>query len=139
MDVLNDAGPQERVKDKHLSELMFRKKHSKDGARVNACPFGCRTKDLDDQGYCDCLVGFTKDGKTYEVMRKVNGRRHTFGHEIEPILPGDKIMRITSNARVYRAPANYKPQALRENPEFESFLEASGQINEPEEPQLVDY
>src|SRR5580658_7945052 len=36
--------------------------------KVNACPFGCGFKDLDEAGYCVHLIGFTDNGKTYEPM-----------------------------------------------------------------------
>lgn len=53
-------------------------------ARENLCPYGCGVQNLDDQGYCHHLEGFTdggqekdKDGTlvtVYEKSRKVAGR-----------------------------------------------------------------
>jgi hypothetical protein len=34
----------------------------------NYCPFGCCLADMDENGACRHLVGFTNDGKTYEPL-----------------------------------------------------------------------
>lgn len=54
------------------------------GQVVNRCPCGCQPEDLDEYGYCHHLVGFTNDGKSFDVLeplpdfrgnRVVNGRK----------------------------------------------------------------
>ncbi len=74
------AHPQEisveqRAKNQHLSPLMRAKAKAKTGEKINACPFGCDVRNLDDFGYCRHLIGFTTDGKLYEPMYLVKGRR----------------------------------------------------------------
>jgi hypothetical protein len=86
-----EYGPQQRRA--NLSELMAAQMRASKGEKVNFCMFGCDDSDLDDNGYCRHVVGFTKDGK---VMEPVLGSRP------EPILPGDKLVRITTDSRVYR-------------------------------------
>ncbi len=34
----------------------------------NHCPYGCGQEDLDENGACRHLVGFTNDGKTFEPL-----------------------------------------------------------------------
>lgn len=34
----------------------------------NHCPYGCSQADLDENGACKHLVGFSNDGKTYEPL-----------------------------------------------------------------------
>lgn len=48
------------------SELV--KAQSRAKGKVNACPFGCTLPQLDDNGYCRHLIGFTSDLKTYEPL-----------------------------------------------------------------------
>jgi len=64
------------------------KAQSEEGANVNFCPYGCNDEELDEQGYCFHLIGFSPDGKKLErnvvgedgrvrtiaPVRKVNGR-----------------------------------------------------------------
>jgi hypothetical protein len=59
-----------------------------EGANANVCPFGCPDDELDENGYCFHLVGFSPDGRKLELnqvdadgrirtkapLRKVNGR-----------------------------------------------------------------
>lgn len=86
---------------------------------VNACPFGCDIKHLDQNGYCRHLIGFTNDKKTFERMVKTRHGRVVRVPKIrtgeadldgnaeytpcpEPILKGDKTIQITTSWRVYR-------------------------------------
>jgi|HubBroStandDraft_2_1064218.scaffolds.fasta_scaffold65285_2 hypothetical protein len=68
------------------SELMKAKSRAK--GKVNACPFGCTMQQLDDNGYCRHLVGFTTDRKTMEpLIRETkinpdNGERMLTGRRI---------------------------------------------------------
>lgn len=113
------VGPQ--PKQANHSRLMQRLARAGKGEVVNLCPFGCQDHELDAQGYCDHLVGFTiplpgsagEDTKHFEPMKlrkgpmgKVTGR-FTDGSDIKPVLPGDKLERITICSRVYRE----KPEA----------------------------
>lgn len=105
------------------SDLMKAKAKTLNGEKVNACPFGCTVAQLDENGYCHHLVGFTNDGKTYEPMRKVGDRRvvqvttKEVREEIDPedgtpvkimepvpelVQNGDVLVPITVSSRVYR-------------------------------------
>lgn len=108
------VGEVRRTVHQHLSPLMQAKANNPTGEVINMCPFGCEVEDMDDNGYCDHLVGFTNDGKEYEPMivdenntRKVmvkmvkDGR----GKEVpllEKVAPSDKLVKITTSYRVYR-------------------------------------
>lgn len=95
-----------------LSPLMQAKARAGLGEKVNACPFGCQTEDLDDLGYCDHLVGFTTDGKTYEPMfTDDRGRKKVMGGQPRKVQPGDKLVQITVSSRVYREKADKKAPA----------------------------
>ena len=107
----------------NLSDLMRAKSRTTNGEKVNACPFGCTFTQLDENGYCHHLIGFTNDGVNYEPMKKVAGRRvvqvatKEVGEEIDPedgtavkilqpvlekIQAWDKLVQITVSSRVYR-------------------------------------
>lgn len=119
----------DRMRADPLSPLMRAMAKRKKGEKINACPFGCADQHLDEHGYCRHLVGFTRDGKTYEPMfRTSQGRRvvrtrkrpvdddmsdidpiediENFTPVLEPILElveeGDVLVRITIDSRVYR-------------------------------------
>ncbi len=119
---------EERLKKskEHLSPLMRAKQQAQNGEKVNACPFGCTIEDLDDQGYCRHLVGFTIPGnrKLYEPLVMKRGRRVVQvardkmkmgelaedGQEdwvwgppqYEQVQKTDTLIDITCSARVYR-------------------------------------
>ncbi len=116
----------DRAKGEHLSSLMRLKAKAKVGEKVNVCPFGCDVRHLDDHGYCRHLVGTTDDAsKGYEPMvRDKDGRRATkvemvpdedmagedglpvLRPKLEPVLPDDKLVRVTTSYRVYRGTAD---------------------------------
>lgn len=106
-----------------LSPLMYAKARAKSGNKVNACPFGCKTQQLDQHGYCRHLVGFTVPGNDqyyYPMHMGPGGRRvvkprterddelSVEGEEpvlktvAEPVKEGDQLVLITSCSRVYR-------------------------------------
>ena len=60
-------------------------------------------EDLDDNGYCRHLVGFTTDGKQMEPT-SINsmGRQVTLGHTKMPVRKTDQLVPITVSSRVYR-------------------------------------
>lgn len=113
------ANPQEvgleatRKKD-NLSDLMRAKARCLTGEKVNACPYGCDMEDIDDNGYCKHLVGFTNDGKGMEPMvmddrgRRMVRVKSEITDEgktrrlLEPVLKTDKLVKITVSSRVYR-------------------------------------
>lgn len=108
--------------------------------KVNACPFGCDFKDLDDHGYCRHLIGFSNDGKRFEPMirdpgtgRRIVRCRQRPTDEVaewddegvprmmkvmEPMLDNvrknDVLVRISISYRVYRDVGGTKP-----TPKFE--------------------
>jgi hypothetical protein len=61
---------------------------------TNHCPFGCRDDQLDAHGYCRHLIGWTEDGRTFEL--RVNPAQR------QPILGTDRIVTTGVSARVYR-------------------------------------
>lgn len=102
----------------HLSALMKAKEKCPVGEVVNFCPW-CEDNELDDNGYCRHLIGFTNDGKLYEPMvqdgeyRKVKvdrpkipmpgTNRFSWGPaKLPEVLKTDKLVRITCSSRVYR-------------------------------------
>lgn len=111
------------------SELMKAKEKAMSG-KVNACPFGCDFKHLDEHGYCKHLIGFSNDRRTFEPMvRDQQNRRRLVRPKmktvqevaeydddgkpvmadvrepmLDKILPGDVLVRISTSYRVYRGP-----------------------------------
>lgn len=106
-----------------MSPLMYAKSRTKSGRKVNACPFGCKEQQLDSQGYCRHLVGFTVPGddKYYYPQKMGPGGKRIVspktvvdedlsadGEEpilktvAEPVQEGDLLVLITSCHRVYR-------------------------------------
>jgi hypothetical protein len=79
-----EYGPQQRRA--NLSELMAAQMRASKGEKVNFCMFGCDDSDLDDNGYCRHVVGFTKDGKVMEPFLPPDGsgRRKVLGSRPEP-------------------------------------------------------
>jgi hypothetical protein len=122
-----------KAKQANYSDLMKRRVELEPrGVKVNACPFGCETHDLDDNGLCQHVVGYTNEtlGMTrMEVCLPANPadrrrRRSVSGAMIEKVKPTDVKVRITTDYRVYRAggidelmmeretaPVNTKPAA----------------------------
>jgi hypothetical protein len=83
-----------------------------DNRKLNLCPCGCPDTALNEHGYCEHLVGFTNDGRSYEprefpakdpktplesaILERVDGSKPL------PVLPDDILVQITTTARVYR-------------------------------------
>ncbi len=114
------VGPQQRKA--NLSPLMEAKGLASQGEKVNFCPFGCELEDLDDQGYCKHVAGFTNDGVEMEPLVTVNGRRlvqvplvtNEAGKQVpryEKVRKTDKLVRITTSSRVYRETKDDKQPA----------------------------
>ncbi len=116
-------GVAQREKKEHLTPLMRAKAKAGAGVRINACPYGCNLKDLDDHGYCRHLIGFTLPGDEtrYEPMVRADRRRRVKVEMVEDPSEGldedgrpmlmpkyplvketDKLVRATVCARVYR-------------------------------------
>jgi hypothetical protein len=108
-------GVEQRQKKANLSPLMLRKSQETTGEKVNVCPFGCEAEDLDEHGYCDHLIGFTRDKKFYEpqVMNPLTERREVVGSVRDPktgkmvpnlllVKQSDQLVQITDCYRVYR-------------------------------------
>lgn len=101
---------------KVLSPLMEAKNRNQSGAVVNACPFGCQDNNLDANGYCKHLIGFTNpdDQKQYFPVVDRPGALppdgspgspadvFVDGRKPLPVLPGDKLVLISVASRVYR-------------------------------------
>lgn len=99
------------IKDRkaNLSPLMVARSKASLGEKLNFCPFDCPEEELDENGYCRHLVGFTNDGDVMEPMVEVRGtgpdpavRRVVQGAKKEPVRKTDKLVRITVSSRVYR-------------------------------------
>ncbi len=106
-----------------LSPLMYAKGKAKSGRAVNACPFGCAERQLDQLGYCRHLVGFTNphDERYYAPQQMGKGGKRIVKPRLEvdedlscdgeepilkmvwePVQEGDLLVKITSCSRVYR-------------------------------------
>lgn len=123
-----------------LSPLQLAKKNAKNGQIVNACPFGCEPRNLDEHGYCKHLIGVTLPGdpKKFEPMKRVKGRYQIVVPREKIVFPlldgeeasdkpeyewgppqygavekGDVLVRITSSSRVYR---EHVPEPTRTPP-----------------------
>lgn len=94
------------------------------------CPFHCTLDECDENGYCECLVGFTNDGNTYEAikMNPMYGRRFTDGQDVRPVLPTDILKRVGASSRVYRRQSDQTMLTLGDNDggENSSIPEQSG-------------
>lgn len=66
---VNEGKPQADPRSEFLQKLYKAGGHAARG-RVNACQFGCKEKDLDENGFCRHLVGFSPDGRNFEPMVK---------------------------------------------------------------------
>lgn len=106
-----------------LSPLMYAKGRAKSGRKVNACPFGCKDQQIDQNGYCRHLVGFTVPGDDkyyYPMQLSAQGRRvvvprtekdeelscegeePVFKQIADPVREGDLLVLISNCHRVYR-------------------------------------
>lgn len=105
------------------SPLMRSKQESVDGTVPNFCPFGCDVEDLDENGYCYHLVGFTNDGKMMErfVYDSSVGRRRVLGNKKERVTQSHRLVQITTSCRVYDPKANPEDAGPKpeETPEVE--------------------
>lgn len=111
----------------HLSPLMRAHMEAlKTQEKPNFCPFGCAQGDLDENGYCDHLIGFTNDGKSYEpftldtdtesrtygrkkVTVQLTGKKSRPEPVLLPIEKTDRLVKITCSSRVYRDVPVTKP------------------------------
>lgn len=97
----------------------------------NFCPFGCETKNLDDNGYCHHLIGFTNGGSTYEPRMPVgNGRAVVLGSKRQPLKKGMVLVKITTSARVYSQDGNPKLVIVRpkEEGEIDSLVQQEAEL-----------
>lgn len=81
------------------------------GLVVNACPFGCEEHELDAEGYCKHLVGFTLPGSRtqFEPLKSrfdSNGKptehKYLDGKDLQTVMAEDVVEPVTVSARVYR-------------------------------------
>ena len=76
------------------------------GESPNFCPFGCQSEQLDENGYCRHLVGFTVPGEPHHfeplAPPDAAGYRTVRGARREPVRKGDRLVQITVSSRVYR-------------------------------------
>lgn len=114
----------------------------------NHCPFDCGDGQLNENGYCCHLVGFTNDGKVLEKVIYDPGRVRVSGKDRERVQKTDQLVnplktvadeqtgRVTKfnewvSSRVYRQVAPKDASAWREK-------HLTGEIDEPaEEPAIV--
>lgn len=93
---------------KDTRSKLIRSKEKYAGHVINACPFDRNDGHLDEQAYCDHLVGFTDmDDPTiyYPIKTRPGGRfRFVDGTDPQPVLENDVTVRITTCYRVYRRP-----------------------------------
>lgn len=90
-----------KVKDMR-SDLMKAKGESDQGAPPNFCPFDADPDHLNDQGYCEHLVGFSNDQETMEPVKyRPSGHPYLCGEKPVPIPKGAKLVRVTTSYRVY--------------------------------------
>lgn len=94
-------GPQQRQA-RHSKLMRAKARANRNNQVVNACPFRCADHNLDQNGYCYHLVGFSADQKTMEPMELENGIRTVKGKKRQPLKKGDRLVKITTNYRVYR-------------------------------------
>lgn len=123
-------GPQQRKA--NLSPLMLAKQGAVSGEKVNFCPYGCTDEEIDENGYCRHLIGFTTDGKNMEPMRyNERGLRQVIvkyvprdgqpGKDakavpvLEPVLKTDQLVQITVSSRVYRDVDKFKDTTPSQN------------------------
>jgi hypothetical protein len=117
--------PQRRIDPR--SQLMKLKSKLQVGQKPIVCPFGCKERNVGEQGYCRHVIGFTRDRICYEPMVRIKGRyvvqvpmKDSGEFELDydedgnpmrvpimipdyPLLqPGDKVCRISDCFRVYR-------------------------------------
>lgn len=112
--------PAKRVQRDRRSKLM--KSYAKAGGRmagahlVNPCKQlfgddGCERNQLDSEGYCKHLVGFTVQGDDrhyHPMVPRVTEKgifvdlRFVDGKQKLEVQPGDELVRITTCCRVYR-------------------------------------
>lgn len=100
-----------------LRSKLIRSKERAAGMVVNACPFGCKSHQLDAEGYCKHMVGTTEQGDAAEIRvyfpmvwredAKKPGQlstryRFTDGSNPKPLQAGDRLVRVTTCYRVYR-------------------------------------
>jgi hypothetical protein len=129
------------------------KAQAEEGQTVNFCPFGCYDDELDEQGYCYHLIGFSPNGKALErnqvgpdgrvrtiaPVRKVNGRFQIVHdervdrrrHKLIPIVHGGSF-------RVYedvQRPADY-PEHISDELSDEELERIDAE--EQEEPELTE-
>lgn len=110
-----DDGPRT---DGRSDMIIARSQKKAAGHNLSFCPFGCKTdsEDLDPQGYCRHLVGFTLpslpgEEKFFHALkyrpnksghRSADDYRYVDGTDVQPILKTDKIERGGVSCRVYR-------------------------------------
>ncbi len=96
---------------KDLRSDLIKAKAVAGGLVVNACPFGCEEHELDAEGYCKHLVGFTLPGSTnmFEPIKSRvdrNGKTTEYkfidGKDPQTVQAGDVVEPVTVSARVYR-------------------------------------
>ncbi len=64
----------------------------------NHCPFGCQREHLDEHGYCAHLMGFTNDGKVFEVVStNPHGRTCVLGNVTEADESDPKRKKLVRN------------------------------------------
>lgn len=92
-----------------LLKAVTRAKMAKDPP-PNFCPFGCEAHQLDDNGYCHHLIGFTDGGRFFEPRKPTDhmGITTLGGKHKLPMRKGFVRVPISVSARVYARQGNDK-------------------------------
>ena len=95
-----------RPKSANHSPLMIALSKASIGDPPNFCPYGCTPAELDENGYCDHLIGFTIPGDEKQMEpRKVRPQFqnawYVSGKAKQPVPVGSELRKITVSSRVY--------------------------------------
>ncbi len=100
-------------------EQMVGKQTGKLQPKATPCPFGC-TEDspsMNEHGYCQHLVGWSADGKTYERRERIVNTSSEICRGSYAIQKTDTCVAMQSGLRVYREKG--KAPVLIERPKSE--------------------
>lgn len=109
-------------------EQMIGKQTGKLQPKPTHCPFGC-TEDspsMNEHGYCQHLVGWSADGKTYERRERIVNTAVELCRGRFMIQDEDKCVSLSSGLRVYREKG--RAPVLIERPQSEVCAEETADV-----------